>query len=83
MNDTHNSEIINFCLKMLNEETVKQEIKNIYTPAVNTIIQHIMPYIYIALIVILINFILLILILSLLVQNKLPKFSNLFYKLKS
>jgi hypothetical protein len=77
------SSITNFCIKMLSDENVKREVKNIYTPAVNTLIQHIMPYIYIALIVILINFILLILILSLLVQNKLPKFSNLFYKLKS
>ena len=77
------SSITNFCIKILNDENVKREVKNIYTPAVNTIIQRIMPYIYFALIIILVNFILLILILSLLVQNKLPKFSNLFYKLKS
>lgn len=77
------SSITNFCIKMLNDENVKREVKNIYSPAVNTIIQHIMPYIYFGLIIILINFIILILILALLVQNKLPKFSNLFYKLKS
>ena len=77
------SSITNFCIKMLSDENVKREVKNIYSPAINTIIQHIMPYIYFALIIILINFILLILILSLHFQNKLPKFSNLFYKLKS
>ena len=77
------SSITNFCIKMLNDENVKREVKNIYSPAENTIIQHIMPYIYFGLIIILINFIILILILALLVQNKLPKFSNLFYKLKS
>ena len=77
------SSITNFCIKMLNDENVKREVKNIYSPVINTIIQHIMPYIYFGLIIILINFILLILIFALLVQNKLPKFSNLFYKLKS
>lgn len=77
------SSIANFCIKILSDENVKREVKNIYSPAITTIIQHAMPYIYFGLIVILINFILLILILSLLVQNKLPKFSNIFYKLKS
>ena len=57
------SSITNFCIKMLSDENVKREVKNIYSPAINTIIQHIMPYIYFALIIILINFILLILIL--------------------
>ena len=31
------SSITNFCIKMLSDENVKREVKNIYTPAVNTL----------------------------------------------
>ena len=76
-----NNELIASCLKILNEENVKEELKNIYTPLINTILQYLMPYIYLGLVFILINFILLILIFTLLIQNKLPRFTKLFYKL--
>tara|TARA_Y100000590_G_C14940677_1_gene721119 strand:+ start:65 stop:301 length:237 start_codon:yes stop_codon:yes gene_type:complete len=75
------SEIIEFFLKVINEDKVKNELKLIYTPVTDKIIGHIMPYVYLALIFILINFILLLLIFTLLFQIKLPKFTNLFYKL--
>ena len=75
------SEIIEFFLKVINEDKVKNELKLIYTPVTDKIICHIMPYVYLALIFILINFILLLLIFTLLFQIKLPKFTNLFYKL--
>ena len=76
------NELITSCLKVLNEENVKQEIRHIYTPLLNTVLQYLMPYIYLALIFILINFILLLLIFTLLIQNRLPKFSNIFYRVK-
>ena len=76
-----NNELIASCLKILNEDNVKEELKNIYTPLINTIMQYLMPYIYLGLVFILINFILLILIFTLLIQNKLPRFTKLFYKL--
>ena len=76
------NEIIDMCLKLINEENVQHELKKIYTPIVNSILQVIMPYIYLAIIFIIINFILLLLIFCLLFQNKIPKLRNLFYKVK-
>tara|TARA_A100001234_G_C12587988_1_gene369172 strand:- start:147 stop:413 length:267 start_codon:yes stop_codon:yes gene_type:complete len=76
------TEITKFCLGILNDESVKSEIKNLYNPAINIIQQQLMPWIYLALIFILINFILLLLIFLLLFQNKLPRISNFFYKFK-
>jgi hypothetical protein len=76
------NELITSCLKILNEENVKQELCHIYTPLLNTVLQYLMPYIYLALIFILINFILLLLIFTMLLQNRLPKFSNIFYRVK-
>ena len=78
----NNTDMIKYFLRILNDEEVKCEIKNVYNPVVNIIHQQLMPYIYLALIFILINFILLILIFLLLFQHKLPKFSNFFYKFK-
>ena len=76
------NELITSCLNILNEENVKQELRNIYTPLLNTILQYLMPYIYLALIFILINFILLLLIFTMIIQHRLPKFSNIFYRVK-
>ena len=77
-----NNILIKYCLKILNDNEIKDEIKKIYNPAIQIIHQQLMPYIYLALIFILINFILLILIFLLLFQNRLPKLSNFFYKFK-
>ena len=76
-----NNEVIELCMNILNEENVKAQMKEIYTPIINTIMQIVMPYIYIAIIFIILNFILMLMIFSLLIQNKVPKFKNLFYRI--
>lgn len=79
----NSSEIVEHFLKVLNEDNIRKELNCVYQPVINKVTDKVMPYIYLALIFILINFILLILIFALLFQIKLPKISNLFYKLKS
>lgn len=79
----NSSEIVQHFLKVLNEDNIRKELNCVYQPVINKVTDKVMPYIYLALIFILINFILLILIFALLFQIKLPKISNLFYKLKS
>ena len=79
----NSSEIVEHFLKILNEDNIQKELNCVYQPVINKVTDKVMPYIYLALIFILINFILLILIFALLFQIKLPKISNLFYKLKT
>jgi len=79
----NSSEIVEHFLKVLNEDNIRKELNCVYQPVINKVTDKVMPYIYLALIFILINFVLLILIFALLFQIKLPKISNLFYKLKS
>ena len=76
-----NKEVIELCMNILNEDGVKEQMKEVYTPIINTIMQIVMPYIYLAIIFIILNFILMLMIFSLLIQNKLPKLKNLFYKI--
>lgn len=78
----NSSEIVQHFLKVLNEDNIRKELNCVYQPVINKVTDKVMPYIYLALIFILINFILLILIFALLFQIKLPKITNLFYKLK-
>ena len=79
----NSSDIVEHFLKVLNEDNIRKELNCVYQPVINKVTDKVMLYIYLALISILINFILLILIFALLFQIKLPKISNLFYKLKS
>ena len=74
----NSSEIVEHFLKILNEDNIQKELNCVYQPVINKVTDKVMPYIYLALIFILINFILLILIFALLFQIKLPKISNLF-----
>jgi len=76
------NEFIKMCLNILNEDRVKNELKEIYTPVIATIIDKLLPYIYLALIFLLINFLLILMIFFLLVRSKIPSFSNIFYKLR-
>tara|TARA_A100001015_G_scaffold295039_1_gene373508 strand:- start:3426 stop:3662 length:237 start_codon:yes stop_codon:yes gene_type:complete len=76
-----NNEVVELCMNILNEEGVKAQMKEIYTPIINTIMQIVMPYIYLAIIFIILNFILMLMIFSVLIQNKVPKLKNLFYRI--
>lgn len=75
-------DIIKTCINLLNEENIKNELKEIYTPVITLVIDKLMPYIYLALIFLLLNFLIIIMIFFLLVRSKMPSFSNIFYKLK-
>ena len=68
--------LIKTCLNILNEDNIKEELKNIYTPVIAILIQQLMPYMYLALIIILINFLLLLFIIMLLVKRRLPYFTS-------
>ena len=76
------NDIIKMCINLLNEEDIKTELKEIYTPVISVVLDKLMPYIYLALIFLLINFLLILMIFFLLVKNKIPSFSNIFYKLR-
>ena len=75
-------DIIKTCINLLNEENIKNELKEIYTPVITLVIDKLMPYIYLALIFLLLNFLIIIMIFFLLVRSKMPSFSNIYYKLK-
>ena len=75
-------EFIKMGISLLNEEQVKSQLKEIYTPVINVILDKLMPYIYLALIFLLINFLLILMIFFLLVKHKIPSFSNIFYKFR-
>ena len=76
------SDIIKLCINLLNEEPVKAELKQIYTPVITVVLDKLMPYIYLALIFLLLNFLLILMIFFLLVRTKIPSFSNIFYRLR-
>ncbi len=76
------TDIIKMCINLLNEDDVKTELKEIYTPVITVVLDKLMPYIYLAIIFLIINFLLILMIFFLLVRSKMPSFSNIFYKLR-
>ena len=63
------------CLKMLKREDIKEELKKILMPFIDIIIQELYPFIYLALLFVIISFLLILGIFILLMRNhsKIPE----------
>lgn len=62
--------IIQQCLTILKRDDVKSELKNLFRPIIDLILQEIYPYIYLSVLFVLISFLLILGIFILLVRNK-------------
>jgi hypothetical protein len=62
--------IIDECVQMLKKQEIKQEIVNLFTPVVSLILKEIYPYIYLALVLVVISFLLILGIFIILLRLK-------------
>jgi len=61
--------IIDHCINILKREDVKKEIKNMFQPILDIVLQEIYPYIYLSLLFVIISFLLILAIFIILLQN--------------
>ena len=64
-----NKDLICDCLKLLNNKSVKNEIKEFFKPVLELMLQEIFPYIYLSLLFVLVSFFLILAIFILLLKN--------------
>lgn len=78
--DHFKEKMIKHCLAFMKREDVKEELKNLIRPMIDTILQEIYPYLCISLIFLLVNFILILGIFMLLLRYlyKIPSASGIF-----
>lgn len=71
--------IIDHCINILKREDVKKEIKNMFQPIIDIILQEIYPYIYLSLLFVIISFLLILAIFIIVLQSnvKTKYFSSL------
>jgi hypothetical protein len=62
--------LIRQCLDILKREDVKTELKNLFRPIIDLILQEIYPYIYLSVLFVLVSFLLILGIFILLLRNK-------------
>jgi len=62
---------IDYCLDIIKREDVKQELKHLFKPIIQLILQEIYPYIYLSLIFVIISFLLILGIFYLLLRTNL------------
>ena len=60
---------IDYCLDIIKQEDVKQELKHLFKPIIQLILQEIYPYIYLSVLFLLISFFLILGIFILLLRN--------------
>ena len=75
--------IIDECVQMLKKQEIKQEIVNLFTPVVSLILKEIYPYIYLALVLVVISFLLILGIFIILLRLKFLINSKHFTKIIS
>jgi len=75
--------IIDECVNVLKKQEIKQEIVNLFTPVVSLILKEIYPYIYLALILVVISFLLILGIFIILLRLKFLINSKQFSKIIS
>ena len=77
--------IIDECVAVLKKQEIKQEIVNLFTPVVSLILKEIYPYIYLALVLVVISFLLILGIFIILLRLKFlinsKQFSKIIYSL--
>jgi len=64
--------IISECIEIIKRDDVKKEIKAMFSPIIDLILQEIYPYIFLSMIFVLISFLLILGIFILLLRNKKP-----------
>ena len=76
--------VISECVNILKRKDVKDEVKAIFEPSIDMVLQEIYPYIFLSMIFVLISFLLILGIFILLLRNnksdiKLPTISKFFF----
>lgn len=71
--------VISECVEIIKREDVKQEIKAIFSPIIDLILQEIYPYIFLSMIFVLISFLLILGIFILLLRNNKPSIKIPFF----
>lgn len=62
--------ISEYCLEFIKKDEVKKELKNLFKPIINLILEEIYPYIYLSLLLVVISFFLVLGIFFMLVKSK-------------
>jgi hypothetical protein len=62
--------ISDYCLEFIKKDEVKKELKNLFKPIINLILEEIYPYIYLSLLLVVISFFLVLGIFFMLVKSK-------------
>jgi hypothetical protein len=61
--------ISDYCLEFIKKDEVKQELKNLFKPIINLILEEIYPYIYLSLLLVIISFFLVLGIFIMLIKS--------------
>jgi hypothetical protein len=69
MNNHLKNKAIDYCLDIIKREDVKNELKQLFKPVIQLILQEIYPYIYLSVLFLLISFFLILGIFILLLRN--------------
>jgi hypothetical protein len=69
MNNHLKNKAIDYCLDIIKREDVKNELKQLFKPVIQLILQEIYPYIYLSILFLLISFFLILGIFILLLRN--------------
>jgi hypothetical protein len=62
--------ISDYCLEFIKKDEVKQELKNLFKPIINLILEEIYPYIYLSLLLVIISFFLVLGIFIMLIKSQ-------------
>ena len=84
MGGSFKDSVINECVSILKRKDVKDEIKALFQPIIDMVLQEIYPYIFLSMIFVLISFLLILGIFILLLRNnksdiKIPTISKFFF----
>jgi hypothetical protein len=84
MGGSFKDSVINECVSILKRKDVKDEIKALFQPIIDMVLQEIYPYIFLSMIFVLISFLLILGIFILLLRNnksdiKMPTISKFFF----
>ena len=62
--------ISDYCLEFIKKDEVKQELKNLFKPIINLILEEFYPYIYLSLLLVIISFFLVLGIFIMLIKSQ-------------
>ena len=68
-NNNFKDKVYDYCLDFIKKDEVKKELKNLFKPIVNLILEEIYPYIYLSLLLVIISFFLVLGIFIMLIKS--------------